>query len=376
MMLSNIRITSFGGAVLLLFVSTIQSIHGYSTGAGSCNAGYTALGGFHIDDSAHQQTLNLTLSQLELDVKVGDMSYSANSRIVVVTNTVYTISLQTRTPDAFFRGALIRLETLTNQDMSGSFEPEENLGVVSSCPLPSVIGASHINNDMKTQASATFIMDKPGDIIMDITIVVANTAAISMFGYGTFTMEVVNELSPVSSVQGSLSPSPSNGFPPTKSLLPTYSLSPGPALAVTPTLPTTPAPVATTPAPVATTPAPVLGTPAPVLGTPAPVLSTPAPVLSTPAPILSTPAPVLSTPAPALLTPAPVLAPNTNAPVLSTPAPIPKIPTPESSSVRVPNYNPSQRVPETQRRRDRKQSQRKNSSSSIVRTQNLRNMDQ
>lgn len=387
-MLNNIKCYTFWFVIVLL---KIQSIDSFSSGAGSCNAGLNALGGSHIDSTA-LQTLNLTLTQLEIQVQVGDAIYPANSVISVLKNTEYTILITTRTSDAFFRGALIRLETLNNRNMINSLEPNDNMGVVSVCTLPSVIGVSHTNNDMKTKASATFLMKDAGDIMMDVTIVVANTVGISMYGYGSFTIDVMDTLPPASGVQGGVSPSPSPSFFVTESFFPSYSISPTPVVPSAPIV-TTPPPAVTPSVPVPTllTPAPILPTitPAPVVTapgvTPAPILTTPAPILpTTPAPILpTTPAPAISTPAPVLTTPAPV-GPVTPAPVVPvTPAPIvPTIPTPVSASVRVPNYNPSQRVPETQRqRRDKHQNHQRvllttSSLSTNNIARNLRQMDQ
>jgi hypothetical protein len=120
--------------------------------------------------------------------------------------------------------------------------------------------------------------------------------------------------------------------------------------------PTTGPPVATpsvTAAP-GGTPAPVIGTPAPVIGTPAPVIGTPAPVIGTPAPVIATPAPIIATQAPITVsTLVPTVTPGTTtpAPVVPT-APVGPPPPQVAPSVRAPEAS-SQRVPETQRQRQR-----------------------
>jgi hypothetical protein len=159
----------------------------YPSGAAGCFSGDTAVRGIH---TSRASVVKNTLSDLNINLKIGGFTYNDNATIPLLQGIEYTISVTAIEP-AFFRGILIRLQSLEGQDMTGSLKEGDNTKIASVCIGPELIGLDHYDRTLKTYSSGQFRIDQPGRIRLDISVVIGNEPTLSLYGHDEYLIDVL-----------------------------------------------------------------------------------------------------------------------------------------------------------------------------------------
>jgi hypothetical protein len=186
--------------LLLLMVGPFL-IMAFPDGAGDCPVAQPAVGGSHFnkiisyedfDLSAAPQNFTLTLNGVEVDSKGKMTNFPINQK--------HTLELKSDGP---FKGFLFRLgpqpgESEVVIDYTQSLAPKDgdaNAKVQTShCVASGAGGVTHTNNNEKTSATAILEMTEPApDMIMDMTVVVANSGAKSEYYHSIYSLSAVDE---------------------------------------------------------------------------------------------------------------------------------------------------------------------------------------
>jgi hypothetical protein len=184
--------------------SPITFVGAYPNGAGSCVGGMASIGGFHLE-STNSQTgdkrtvLTGELSEGKVSVLIDDtdaLDFAAPYGLQ--TQTDYTITVVT-TQDPGYKGILLRFANADNAIDAATqilLEPVDDLLQPSEhCSTDEVntVGLTHTDNVVKLSVRATMRFDAPGTVQLGITIVGANDAEVSVYGYTGFVLEVTGD---------------------------------------------------------------------------------------------------------------------------------------------------------------------------------------
>lgn len=185
-MIMHNRLSSLFFFLLTLAASPLSLIKvssAFPTGAGGCNGGGAAVGGSHLDGSKTIESGTLTDGDYQVLID-GVLLEEGGSDVTISVGQDAVITVESgATP---FRGILIRVEadSVDAADVA-ALEPGDNLQLAGACEAP-VVGATHTINDEKTSASAILRFDEVTDFSLDITIVLENDDAESVFFYKGF----------------------------------------------------------------------------------------------------------------------------------------------------------------------------------------------
>ena len=194
-------------------------------GAASCVGGKAAVSGFHLDMSNNRAVVTGELAQGGVQLLIDNrlpLIPTAPTRLE--TGIDYALTVQTSNPNGF-QGVLLRLEdtaTSNKRDLSLVMLPSFNdldLQTATVCQPP-IGGITHTNSTSKMAVTANLRLAFPGTLHLDVTMVGANDATTSVYGYNQY--EIIVEGAP-----DTLAPS----LPPGKTLAPTAS--PAPTVAPT-----------------------------------------------------------------------------------------------------------------------------------------------
>ena len=191
--------------VLLWFAisSTMTMIHAFSSGAGSCTSGGPPVGGFHLDtknpvDGSSRTVLEGALSQGDVVILINN---NANDPVtedvpyVLQTQTSYTLTVVT-TRDPGYKGILIRMSSADSNAMDVPtdvlLQPTDSLlKIAETCFTESnTIGLTHVTNIEKFSVTADLVINTPGTVALEISIVGANDNVASVYGYSQFTLQI------------------------------------------------------------------------------------------------------------------------------------------------------------------------------------------
>lgn len=207
-------------AVLLVVYSSLYSdsrVSGYSTGAGSCPLGRSAVSGSHLDTSGTKTIVRRgqPLKRLGLELQIDGQpvepdSTNSSKPFALFANTDYKIHVvavglnssktfdnsTTATTKAssellFFKGALIRIQTVNPKNLF-TFLPGANATTALKCEYPA-IGITHEDNTLKSRLGGTVNFQNAGRVYIDVTVVMVNDDTESNFAYSTYTQVKVKE---------------------------------------------------------------------------------------------------------------------------------------------------------------------------------------
>jgi hypothetical protein len=154
-----------------------NSAQAFSTGAGGCDTG-GAVGGPHLV-SPTTGPLSTGSFQVLLD---GTTPLLPDTPTSITASQLYTLSI-VPSAGATFRGALFRVA-----GTGVTLLPGTNAQVAVACT--DVAGVTHTSNDLKTDFKATVQVDGTASTIVDVTVVVANSAtAGSTYYYSQFLLQ-------------------------------------------------------------------------------------------------------------------------------------------------------------------------------------------
>jgi hypothetical protein len=174
--------------IVLMLLLRYKSLSAFPTGVGSCGAGSFAVAGIH---RSRGTIVNATFAETGIVLTFGGNSYLPGSVIPLLPGVEYILSVETN-GEAFFRGILIRFQSLERQDLSASLAPKQNTALTNYCRPPYVAGLSHTDSTIKGTASGRFFSNSPGRIRLEINVVIANEPELSMWGYANFTIDVAD----------------------------------------------------------------------------------------------------------------------------------------------------------------------------------------
>jgi len=200
-------------AVLFILILLSGVAFANSNGAGGCDGGQAAVGGYHLDDSNDRTVISADLALGKVSVTIDDdLLEPDGSAYTIQTQTDYTVTVTTEN-EAGFKGVLYRLEAPDGVDTTGALEAiNSDLQLANVCQAP-VVGVTHTDNNSKMSVSARLRMDEPADyVVLEITVVGVNSVEGSVYGYNGFGLSVQGEAAPKT---------PSPTLPPGKTFSPT-----------------------------------------------------------------------------------------------------------------------------------------------------------
>jgi hypothetical protein len=197
-------VTNITPAVTLFFLLLLVGhflAWSFPNGAGDCPAAQPAVGGSHFSKSVDHkdfdladapQNFTLTLNGVEVDSKGRMTNFPINQK--------HTLELKSDGP---FKGFLIRLgpqigvsELVIDYTKSlASKDGDTNAKIQTAhCVASGAGGVTHTNNNEKTSATAILEMTEPApDMIMDITVVIVNSAASSEYYHSIYSFSAVED---------------------------------------------------------------------------------------------------------------------------------------------------------------------------------------
>lgn len=220
--------------LLLLLLLSLKGTTAYSNGAGECEGGKAAVGGFHLDTSnSARQVITGSLTEGSVKVIIGADRLIPGSVYELSTQTDYVLEVTTDNALGGYKGILLRLGSSEGVvDLTASIQPNNDplLHDAVLCKAPMEAGVTHTSNTQKTKVSALVRFDYPGNVNLDVTIVGVNDAKTSVYGYDGFPLQVTGAAAPAratlgpnetavpttaptrNDIMGSLSPTPSAAF--------------------------------------------------------------------------------------------------------------------------------------------------------------------
>jgi hypothetical protein len=172
-----------------------QSVEAGPLGAGGCYGGIAAVDGSHV---LRNTTVNGTLADGGFSLFVNDLQVDSSTNFPLDLSEMYPIYVS---GDKLYKGVLYRLEAEDGSDMTGFMELSEgdtNTRFADVCLAP-VVGVTHANANEKNDVPATLNTgEEPAVYLLDVTIVVANTADLSEFYYTRYTLTVGSTAPPPS----------------------------------------------------------------------------------------------------------------------------------------------------------------------------------
>jgi hypothetical protein len=176
----------------LLWSNWIADVQCYSTGAGGCEGGVAAIGGYHLNTDGGRPVDINTLEVAGIVVRIGDTVLSAGTSADFPTGQDLDISVSaTQIP---FLGFLIRIQTPDDvSESTGTIVPvdTETAQPAAVCVAP-VQGVTHLNSNPKLAANATIRFDQAVEgVIVDVTIVFTNGVPASISAYTGYTVQFV-----------------------------------------------------------------------------------------------------------------------------------------------------------------------------------------
>lgn len=174
---------------------------GYSNGAGSCDGGKAAVGGYHLDDSnGSRQFVEKPLSEGQVGLSVNGEFVDPATPKTLKTQTDYTIRLETQL-DPGFKGVLLRLEvpaTDGDVDTTIALLPVNTtaMKVSGRCDLP-IIGLTHTSSDDKKFVEGTLRLNQAAaNVRLDVTMVAVNDERGSLYGYDYYLFNFEGDSAP------------------------------------------------------------------------------------------------------------------------------------------------------------------------------------
>jgi hypothetical protein len=226
-------------AVLVLISYVVES---FPNGAGGCMGGAAAVGGLHLDygpgSDSGRPGGNGTLEEAEITVAINGLLLDPNTTATFDSFTDLTWTVESS--QIPYRGILVRVQA-PDDLLFTNMGTETDLKVATACVENNVIGVTHVNNTFKSVSTGALRFDGQGSATIDVTIVFQNDAALSLYAYSGYQVnigEVVEAPSELPSEIPSAAPSP--GVEPETS-------SPKPSSAPAPMTPTPPVDVPVVP---------------------------------------------------------------------------------------------------------------------------------
>lgn len=172
----------------IAFCLGLQKITAFSTGAGSCVGGEPAVGSPHRTASFVYEA---SLRELTYDLTInGESTLGLASLPLMQTGAEYLIEVKGYL--ARFRGALLRVEAEDAGTLM-EFLPHENSAVADVCDsIEGVLGITHTDATVKQTLSGMLRVNNPTTIFLDVTVVGANNADNSLFGFQRLSLGVVD----------------------------------------------------------------------------------------------------------------------------------------------------------------------------------------
>jgi hypothetical protein len=204
---------------LSLFLSIVSSLTFHARfveagplGAGGCYGGIAAVYGSHVLRNA---TVNGTLADGGFSLFVKDVQVDSSNEVALDLSTTHPIYVS---GEKLYKGVLYRLEAEDGSDMTGIIELSEgdtNTKLADDVCLVPVAGVTHANANEKNDVPATLNTgDEPAVYLLDVTIVVSNTADMSEYYYTRYTLSVESsDHSPSESGEEVPAPSPTAPSP-------------------------------------------------------------------------------------------------------------------------------------------------------------------
>jgi hypothetical protein len=186
----------FSVTVFFLFtlcnLPSLPTIEAYYYGAGSCPVGMAGVGPPHklnMSPTFNTEVATGTLLQGGFTVFVDSKALVPHSTTKVAINKNHVISIKAASSKVF-RGFLIRLN-LTNASALKPLSGATTVQVASVCQSYNAVGLTHTLNTTKVGVSGNLLLQRTGNVALDVTIVVKNRQKTSIYYYSGFTLNGV-----------------------------------------------------------------------------------------------------------------------------------------------------------------------------------------
>jgi hypothetical protein len=187
-------------AFLVLLGALVPAVSGFSRGAGSCAGNGAPVGGKHLNrlaiTSGTLEAYNITISLGESgDLETGvafEFEYGKP----------HYLTLASKTVNSPYLGFLVRLSSPDGIDTTAGLAPlssdtETQVATDTCINIEGVGGITHTNNDPKTVSQSILEMDEAAvELILDVTVVVANAGFFSDFYYSQYILNAVAPAEP------------------------------------------------------------------------------------------------------------------------------------------------------------------------------------
>ena len=181
-------------SLFFLLCSSFHTAAGNSVGAGSCQGGQAAVGLPHLFAVPLVRTVQTgTLADGQVQVAIGDQVLNPQTTLVLNSQQDYTLTVTANgTP---IKGVLVRIQCQV--DLSTAILPLDDLTKIeTTCETESdnnsVSGITHTSSTDKTSITATLHVPSSVTVAMDVTVVMANNNAQSIYYYSGFTVRSAN----------------------------------------------------------------------------------------------------------------------------------------------------------------------------------------
>lgn len=191
---------------LVVLCRCSSGVLGFPFGAGSCIGGEAAVGGSHLLPA---ETISATFAERGIQVSIGGNIVTPDQTFGLLAGD--SLEVEIVATQNQFRGALIRLEPLADQDVMGGLTPGTNAVLADICTDP-VVGITHSDNELKESFSGTLMVDSLGEAVLDITIVEINSAASSIYMYGGYDIVFIPQPSTTGAPVGGSTPTTAPGI--------------------------------------------------------------------------------------------------------------------------------------------------------------------
>lgn len=188
--------------ILIWLICNVHTVNAFSTGAGACPRGGSAVDGYHVNDNDGYRIVveqNLENSNIELLMNHIPI-FPDELNMELKTLIEYDLTINVTNSRTSFKGALIRVELLNNGQLDQPLfelipiDNDTNGSTISAivCETPSQ-GITHSSNSDKTSMSGKVTFFAPGTVVIDVTIVIVNDKKQSIYAHDLYYLNVLDE---------------------------------------------------------------------------------------------------------------------------------------------------------------------------------------
>lgn len=188
------NLAMFGGWTKLFYIlaaCVLDESKAFITGAGGCEGGVAAVAGLHTTTGNGKNVYDGSISSGSVTILISH--HVLNPEIVQDLPIGQDLEVMVRLSSGSFRGVLLRLEAMDDSvETTGALLPLTNTQDAAVCFDP-IVGITHTDNFPKNEASGVLRLDEETkDVLLDITLVIENSATASSYLFSRFRLNFVS----------------------------------------------------------------------------------------------------------------------------------------------------------------------------------------